>query len=124
MTDNQRTIGAPVSIAGVGLHTGGQVTMTFRPAPVNHGFVFKRTDLEGQPEIPATVDFVVDTSRGTTLQHGEAKVHTVEHTLAALVGMQIDNVLIELDGPETPIADGSSIEFIKVLEPAGLVDQG
>lgn len=124
MADNQRTIGVPVSIAGVGLHTGALVTMTFRPAAVNHGYVFKRTDLEGQPEIPANVDYVVDTSRGTTLQKGIAKVHTVEHTLAALVGMQIDNVLIELDGPETPIADGSSIEFIKVLEPAGLVDQG
>lgn len=123
MTENQRTIKAPVSISGVGLHTGAQVTMTFCPAPVNHGFVFKRTDLPGQPEIPALVDYVVDTSRGTTLQRDDAKVHTIEHTLAALVGMQLDNILIEIDGAETPIADGSSIEFIHVLEKAGIQEQ-
>ncbi len=123
MSEKQRTIGSPVSISGVGIHTGAMVNMTFKPAPVNHGFVFKRIDLDGQPEIPALVDFVVDTSRGTTLQKGNARVHTVEHTLAALVGMQLDNLLIELDGPETPIADGSSIEFIRALEPAGIVEQ-
>lgn len=123
MIEHQRTIGKSVSISGVGIHTGAAVTMTFHPAPVDHGYVFQRIDLPEQPLIPALVEHVVDTSRGTTIAIGEARVYTVEHVLAALVGMEIDNVLITLDGPETPIADGSSIEFIKVLEMAGLVEQ-
>lgn len=123
MIENQRTIGKSVSISGVGIHTGAAVTMTFHPAAANHGYIFQRTDLADQPLVPALVEHVVDTSRGTTLAIGGAKVYTVEHVLAALVGMQIDNVLITLDGPETPIADGSSIEFVKALEEAGVVEQ-
>lgn len=123
MIENQRTIGKAVSISGVGIHTGAAVTMTFHPAAANHGFVFKRLDLEGEPEVPALVENVVDTSRGTTIAKGEARVFTVEHVLAALTGLQVDNVLITLNGPETPIADGSSIEFVKVLESAGFQEQ-
>lgn len=123
MIEQQRTIGQAVSISGVGIHTGAMVTMTFEPAPVNHGFVFKRTDLPGEPEVPALVENVVDTSRGTTIAVNEVKVYTVEHVLAALAGLQIDNVLIKLDAPETPIADGSSIAFVEVLEQAGIQEQ-
>jgi UDP-3-O-[3-hydroxymyristoyl] N-acetylglucosamine deacetylase / 3-hydroxyacyl-[acyl-carrier-protein] dehydratase len=119
----QHTIGQSVSVSGIGLHTGAQVTMTFHPAPENHGYVFRRDDLEGKPLIRADVDNVIDVLRGTTLSENNARVHTVEHTLAALVGMQIDNVIIALDGPEPPVMDGSSIEYIKVLQSVGLVEQ-
>ncbi len=111
----QRTIKEPVSINGIGLHTGVTTTMTFRPAPVDHGIRFRRVDLEGQPEIPALVDYVADTLRGTTLKIGEAKVNTVEHVLAACVGLQIDNLLIDLDNVEPPICDGSAKEFVDAL---------
>ncbi len=119
----QRTIEKSVSVSGVGLHTGVQATMTFLPAPVNHGYKFQRIDLEGQPIIDADVDNVVDVSRGTTLEQSGARVYTVEHTLAAFVGLQIDNVLIQLDGPEPPIMDGSSIQFVRAIESAGVVEQ-
>ena len=119
----QHTIKKPVSLTGVGLHTGVEVTMTFNPAPVNHGFVFKRIDLESQPLVHALVENVVDTSRGTTIGENGAQVYTVEHTLAALAGLQIDNVLIELDGPEPPIMDGSSKFFSEALQGAGLEQQ-
>ncbi len=105
------------------MHTGRNVNLTFRPAPAGHGFVFKRTDLEGEPEIEAVADHVIDTSRGTTLGKGEAKVYTVEHVLSALAGLEIDNCLIEMDGPETPIMDGSSSYFVKALRSAGSVNQ-
>ena len=123
MPVKQHTIGKPVSIRGTGLHTGQPVTLTFHPAPDNHGFVFRRTDLEGSPEIPADVTYVVDTSRGTTLGIGEARVHTVEHTLAALAGLELDNILIDLDGPEPPAVDGSAFPFIEALRSAGRVTQ-
>jgi UDP-3-O-[3-hydroxymyristoyl] N-acetylglucosamine deacetylase/3-hydroxyacyl-[acyl-carrier-protein] dehydratase len=123
MNNKQSTIAKAVSIAGVGIHTGATVNMTFHPAAVNHGYIFQRIDLPEAPLVPALVENVVETSRGTTLAVNEAKVYTVEHVLAALTGLQIDNVLITLDGPETPIADGSSIAFIKALESAGLVEQ-
>ncbi len=97
--------------------------MTFRPAPADHGIRFKRIDLPGQPEIPALVDYVVDISRGTTLEKDGARISTVEHVLAALMGLQIDNVLIELDGIETPIMDGSSRQFIEALDTAGVLPQ-
>ncbi len=116
----QHTIKKAVSIEGVGLHTGTPVTMTFQPAPVNFGYKFKRTDLEGGPVIEADADLVTDTARGTTITKNGASVSTIEHTLAALVGLGIDNVLIELDGPETPIMDGSSKIFIEALSAAGL----
>lgn len=123
MNNKQSTIAKAVSIAGVGIHTGATVNMTFHPAAVNHGYIFQRIDLPEAPLVPALVENVVETSRGTTLAVNDAKVYTVEHVLAALTGLQIDNVLITLDGPETPIADGSSIAFIQALESAGLVEQ-
>jgi UDP-3-O-[3-hydroxymyristoyl] N-acetylglucosamine deacetylase / 3-hydroxyacyl-[acyl-carrier-protein] dehydratase len=119
----QQTIEKSVSVSGVGLHTGVSATMTFLPAPPNHGYKFQRVDLAGQPIIDADVDNVVDVSRGTTIEQSGARVYTVEHTLAALVGLQIDNVLIQLDGPEPPIMDGSSIQFVEALNAAGLVEQ-
>jgi UDP-3-O-[3-hydroxymyristoyl] N-acetylglucosamine deacetylase/3-hydroxyacyl-[acyl-carrier-protein] dehydratase len=123
MNIKQRTIKKEVSVSGVGLHTGQPVTLTFKPAPENHGYKFKRVDITNSPIIDADVDNVTDTSRGTTItQHG-ASVSTVEHVLAGLVGIDVDNVLIELDGPETPIMDGSSILFIEALELAGFVEQ-
>lgn len=119
----QQTIEKSVSVSGVGLHTGVSATMTFVPAAINHGYKFQRIDLEGQPIIDADVDNVVDVSRGTTLEQNGARVYTVEHTLAALVGLQIDNVLIQLDGPEPPIMDGSSIKFVEALKEAGIIEQ-
>ncbi len=112
-----------MTISGVGLHTGIEANMTFLPANPNYGYKFQRMDLEGQPIIDADVDNVVDVSRGTTLEQSGARVFTVEHVLAALVGMEIDNVLIQLSGPEPPILDGSSIQFIDILEDAGLEEQ-
>ncbi len=123
MNEKQQTIKSPVSVSGVGLHTGVSVNMTFVPAPANHGYKFQRVDLPDQPIVAADVDNVVDLSRGTTIEENGARVHTVEHTLAALVGLQIDNVLIQLDGPEPPIMDGSSIRFVEALQSAGLVEQ-
>ncbi|MHC1738229.1 MAG: bifunctional UDP-3-O-[3-hydroxymyristoyl] N-acetylglucosamine deacetylase/3-hydroxyacyl-ACP dehydratase [Ignavibacteriaceae bacterium] len=115
MIEKQRTIKKPVSVSGVGLHTGVECTMTFKPAPENSGIKFVRTDLGGNPEIPALCDFVVDVSRGTTLGIGETRVHTVEHVLAAVVGLQIDNLTIELDNMEPPIGDGSSMPYVDAL---------
>jgi UDP-3-O-[3-hydroxymyristoyl] N-acetylglucosamine deacetylase/3-hydroxyacyl-[acyl-carrier-protein] dehydratase len=123
MFDKQHTIKAPVTVSGVGLHTGVQATMTFCPAPANHGFKFQRMDLDGQPTVDADVDNVVDLSRGTTIEQHGARINTVEHTLAALVGLQIDNVLIQLDGPEPPIMDGSSLPFVEALQTVGLEEQ-
>jgi UDP-3-O-[3-hydroxymyristoyl] N-acetylglucosamine deacetylase/3-hydroxyacyl-[acyl-carrier-protein] dehydratase len=123
MNVKQKTIKGEVSVKGVGLHTGANVTLTFCPAPENHGFKFQRTDVEGQPIIDADCDNVTDTARGTTLSQNGASVSTVEHVMASLVGMDLDNVLIKLDGPETPIMDGSAIQFIEALESAGLIQQ-
>ncbi|WP_028980005.1 bifunctional UDP-3-O-[3-hydroxymyristoyl] N-acetylglucosamine deacetylase/3-hydroxyacyl-ACP dehydratase [Sporocytophaga myxococcoides] len=123
MNVKQHTIKSPVSISGVGLHTGVKVNMTFVPAPPNHGIVFQRVDLENQPIVEADVDYVVDLSRGTTIEKNGARVSTVEHTLAALMGLQIDNVLIQIDGPETPIMDGSSLPFVEALETVGFQEQ-
>src|SRR5688572_28953151 len=123
MNDKQHTIQAPVTVSGIGLHTGVVANMTFMPAPVNHGYKFQRIDLEGQPIVAADVDNVVDLSRGTTIEQNGARVNTVEHTLAALVGLQIDNVLIQLDGPEPPIMDGSSIDFVTALSEVGFEEQ-
>ena len=123
MTIKQRTIKTEITISGTGLHTGQAVTMTFKPAPENHGYKFKRIDIEGQPIVEADVDNVTDTSRGTNLSQNGASVNTVEHVLAALVGLEVDNVLIELDGAETPIMDGSSLKFIEALEAADFEEQ-
>lgn len=116
----QTTIKKPVTVSGVGLHTGTQVNITFVPAPENHGIKFRRTDIEGTPLIDADVDNVVDTSRGTTLSQNGARVSTTEHALAALVGTEVDNIIIELDGPEVPIMDGSSRPYIEALLQAGI----
>ncbi|MES2285939.1 MAG: bifunctional UDP-3-O-[3-hydroxymyristoyl] N-acetylglucosamine deacetylase/3-hydroxyacyl-ACP dehydratase [Bacteroidota bacterium] len=123
MIIKQRTIKKQVSISGTGLHTGKQVNLTFVPAPENHGYKFQRVDLTDNPIIDADVDNVIDTARGTTLEQNGARVYTTEHVLAALVGLEIDNMLIQLDGPEIPIMDGSSMPFIKLLETAGLMEQ-
>ncbi|MBS4034471.1 MAG: bifunctional UDP-3-O-[3-hydroxymyristoyl] N-acetylglucosamine deacetylase/3-hydroxyacyl-ACP dehydratase [Ignavibacterium sp.] len=123
MLEQQRTIAKAVSMEGTGLHTGTTCTMTFKPASENFGIRFVRTDLGGNPEIPAIADNVVDVSRGTTIGIGEAKVHTVEHVLAAIVGLQIDNIIIELNGIEPPIGDGSALPYVEVLQKAGFVQQ-
>jgi UDP-3-O-[3-hydroxymyristoyl] N-acetylglucosamine deacetylase/3-hydroxyacyl-[acyl-carrier-protein] dehydratase len=123
MLVQQHTISHPATISGTGLHTGNVSTLTFRPAPENTGIVFRRVDLGGAPEVPAIVDHVVDISRGTTIGIGEARIHTVEHVLAALVGMQVDNIFIELDSNEPPVADGSAKPFVDVLMKAGFEKQ-
>ncbi|WP_219222832.1 bifunctional UDP-3-O-[3-hydroxymyristoyl] N-acetylglucosamine deacetylase/3-hydroxyacyl-ACP dehydratase [Pedobacter antarcticus] len=123
MNVKQKTIKSEVSVKGVGLHTGANVTLTFCPAPENHGFKFQRTDLPGEPIVDADCDNVTDTARGTTISQNGASISTVEHVMASLVGMDLDNVLMKLDGPETPIMDGSAILFVEALERAGIVAQ-
>jgi len=119
----QKTLKKSISVSGAGLHTGHIVNLTFNPAPENHGIVFKRTDLHDQPLIEAVADHVSDTNRGTCLQKGDARVQTVEHVLAALTGLEVDNCLIEVDGPETPIVDGSSKYFVEALLQTGIEEQ-
>ncbi len=121
--DKQHTLTNPISISGTGLHTGILVDMVLNPANPGFGFQFKRVDLPGEPVIKADCDLVTDTSRGTTLEDKGAKVSTVEHILAALVGMGVDNCLIEINGPEIPIMDGSSQPFIDAIEKAGIEEQ-
>ena len=123
MLEQQRTIAKPVSMSGIGLHTGTECKLTFKPAPENHGIKFIRTDLGGNPEIPAIAENVVDVSRGTTIGIGDAKVHTVEHVLAAIMGLQIDNIIIEVEGIEPPVGDGSSLPYVEVLQSAGFEQQ-
>ncbi len=120
---HQCTIHEPVSVEGTGLHTGAECTLTFKPAPENFGVRFIRTDLGGSPEIPALVDYVVDVSRGTTLGIGDIKVYTVEHVLAAVAGLEIDNIIIELDGIEPPVGDGSAMPFVEALLKSGIQKQ-
>lgn len=122
MIENQLTIQKEVSLKGTGLHTGEKVTLTFKPAPANFGVKFKRIDVEGQPEIPALANWVQSTDRGTCIGKEEVLIYTVEHVLAALTGCEIDNCLIELNGSEIPIMDGSSLPFVEKLEEAGLKD--
>jgi UDP-3-O-[3-hydroxymyristoyl] N-acetylglucosamine deacetylase/3-hydroxyacyl-[acyl-carrier-protein] dehydratase len=121
--DKQHTIGMPVTISGTGLHTGVLADLTLNPANPGFGLQFKRIDLPNQPIIKADCDLVTDTSRGTTLESNGAKVNTVEHVLAALVGMGIDNCLIGVNGPEIPIMDGSSAPFVELIEKAGVIEQ-
>ena len=120
MIKNQTTISSSVSLEGVGIHTGKDVKLTFNPAEPDTGYVFKRVDLEGQPLIEALSKYVVNTHRGTTLEKSGIKLKTIEHVLAALVGLEIDNVLIEINAEEPPIMDGSSKFFVDALEKAGL----
>ena len=111
----QTTISKAVSLNGVGIHTGKKVKLTFKPSPPNHGYAFSRVDLEGNPIIKADANLVVNTTRGTNLERNGVSIQTSEHVLAALVGLEIDNVLIELNAPEPPIMDGSSIHFVEAL---------
>jgi UDP-3-O-[3-hydroxymyristoyl] N-acetylglucosamine deacetylase/3-hydroxyacyl-[acyl-carrier-protein] dehydratase len=122
MSEKQRTLARDISLKGKGLHTGIDVTITFRPAPANHGYKFCRVDLPGNPIIDALAENVTDTSRGTTLTQNNASVATVEHVLASLYGLQVDNALIELDGPEAPIMGGSSWKFVEAIREAGTVE--
>ena len=118
----QNTIAKQITLEGVGLHTGKNVVLTFKPAPANTGYVFKRTDLKGQPMVEADVQYVNDTQRGTNLIKNYVKIHTSEHVLSALVGLEIDNCLIELSAPEPPIMDGSSKFFVEAILSAGKIE--
>ena len=119
----QKTILNEISLTGVGLHTGKEVKMTFKPAPVNNGYTFVRVDLEGSPVIEADANYVVNTQRGTNLEKLGVKIQTSEHVLAAFVGCDVDNVIIELNESEPPIMDGSSKFFVEAIEKAGVVEQ-
>ena len=123
MSDLQKTLKEDISLSGVGLHTGKKVNLTIKPAKENTGFVFVRTDLEGNPQVEADVNYVTTTERGTTLEKLGVKIHTCEHLLAALVGMDIDNAILEMDAAEPPIMDGSSKFFIEAIEKVGVVEQ-
>jgi len=120
---NQCTIENKTSCVGIGLHTGVESQITFKPAPEEFGIRFKRMDVEGCPEIRADIDHVVDISRGTTIEENGVRIHTVEHALAACVGIGLDNVLIELTAKEPPVMDGSAIDFVEALLKAGIVQQ-
>ncbi len=120
MKHMQTTIASPISVSGRGLHTGQQVTVTFMPAPANFGICFQRIDLPGHPVVKASPHNVFDTSRGTSIRDGEAEVHTIEHLMAALSGLGVDNVLIKTIGPETPILDGSSRIYVEMFKEVGL----
>lgn len=121
--EKQRTIGKEVYLTGVGLHTGKEVTITFKPAPENYGYKFVRIDLEGQPVIEADANYVVNTQRGTNLEKLGVKIQTSEHVLAALVGLEVDNCQIDLNASEPPIMDGSAKYFVEAIEKAGIVEQ-
>lgn len=117
------TISTPVSLSGRGLHTGKNVTVTFNPAPENTGVLFRRIDLPGQPIVHALATNVFDTSRGTSIKENDAEVRTIEHLMAALAGLQIDNVIVDIDAEETPILDGSARFYVEALQKAGYVEQ-
>ena len=123
MQNKQQTLGSSISFSGKGLHTGVVVNMTVNPAPENNGIVFRRVDIEGQPIVPALCEYVTDTSRGTTIECGEAKVSTIEHIVSALWSMGVDNAVIDIDGPETPIMDGSAREYVQRIGEVGIVEQ-
>lgn len=123
MQTKQQTLAGPISFSGKGLHTGVTVNMTVHPAADNHGIVFRRVDLEDTPTVPALCEYVTDTSRGTTIEKGTAKVSTIEHIISALWTMGVDNALIDIDGPETPIMDGSAREYVEKIQLTGLVEQ-
>jgi len=123
MAEKQTTIKKPVSLTGTGLHTGVEVTLTLNPAPENHGFKFRRTDIEDQPVVDALADYVSFTVRGTVLEKGLAKVSTIEHCLSALRALGVDNCMIDVTGPEAPILDGSAKEFVAAIESVGIEEQ-
>jgi len=122
MSEKQRTLTREVSLKGKGLHSGVNVTITFKPAPANHGYKFCRTDLPGRPIIEALAEYVTDTSRGTTLTQNGASVSTIEHALAALYGLRVDNAIIELDGLEAPIMGGAAWKFTEAINEAGFTE--
>ena len=123
MATKQRTLAAALSFEGKGLHTGLQVKMTVNPAEENHGITFRRVDIEGAPEVPALCEYVSDTSRGTTIEKGEAKVSTIEHIVSALWTLGVDNAVIDINAPETPIMDGSALEYATRINEVGTVEQ-
>ena len=123
MKRKQQTISRPASCTGIGLHTGVECTITFKPAPEDYGIRFIRTDIKNCPEIKADIDHVVDISRGTTIEEKKVRINTVEHALAAVSGLRIDNVLIELTSQEPPVMDGSAKDFVEVLLTSGIVSQ-
>ena len=123
MQRKQRTIEKSRSCRGIGLHTGVESTITFHPAPENYGIKFIRSDIKDSPEIKADIDHVVDISRGTTIEQNDVRIHTVEHALAAVTGLRIDNILIELNGKEPPVMDGSAKDFVEALLDGGVVFQ-
>ena len=123
MKRKQQTISHPASCTGIGLHTGVECTITFKPAPEDYGIRFIRTDIKNCPEIKADIDHVVDISRGTTIEEKKVRINTVEHALAAVSGLRIDNVLIELTSKEPPVMDGSAKDFGEVLLTSGIVNQ-
>lgn len=123
MQNKQQTLGGTISFSGKGLHTGVVVNMIVNPASDNTGIVFRRVDIEGQPTVPALCEYVTDTSRGTTIESGKAKVSTIEHIVSALWSMGVDNAIIDIDGPETPIMDGSAREYVQRISEVGLVEQ-
>lgn len=121
--EKQKTLKEEISLSGIGLHTGKEVVLTMKPAKENTGFVFVRTDLEGCPQVEADANYVTTTDRGTTLEKSGVKIHTCEHVLAALVGMDLDNVILEMNNAEPPIMDGSSKFFVEAVEKVGIVEQ-
>ena len=123
MKRKQQTISRPASCTGIGLHTGVECTITFKPAPEDYGIRFIRTDIKNCPEIKADIDHVVDISRGTTIEEKKVRINTVEHALAAVSGLRIDNVSIELTSKEPPVMDGSAKDFVEVLLTSGIVSQ-
>lgn len=123
MAIKQRTLAEPISFEGKGLHTGLQVRMTINPAADNTGIIFRRVDLEGCPEVPALCDYVTDTSRGTTIEKGAAKVSTIEHIMSALWTLDVDNAIVDINAPETPIMDGSAREYAQRIMEVGTVEQ-
>ena len=123
MKRKQQTISRPASCTGIGLHTGVECTITFKPAPEDYGIRFIRTDIKNCPEIKADIDHVVDISRGTTIEEKKVRINTVEHALASVSGLRIDNVLIELTSKEPPVMDGSAKDFVEVLLTSGIVSQ-
>ncbi len=120
MFEKQATVAGEVSVEGIGLHTGTPSKVTFRSAPINTGVIFRRIDLENAPEIPALIEYIQDLSRGTTIGIDDVKIHTVEHVLAALAGLKVDNAYIDIHGIEPPVCDGSSLEFVKAIKNVGL----
>ncbi|MBR1957664.1 MAG: UDP-3-O-[Tidjanibacter sp.] len=122
MSCKQTTIGAPIRFSGKGLHTGAIVTMEVLPAEADRGIVFRRIDIKGQPEVPALAQFVTDTARGTTIKQGKAKVSTIEHLMASLWTMGVDNAVVEIDAPEVPIMDGSAKAYVAEIARVGIVE--